>query len=90
MEEFEKMAASELYELSNTEQEASGVFAAAGAGEFDETASEDEAGASAAGPEPGLEPVAGSAPEPSAESPETQNESNPSEAAPLNAESSAE
>jgi len=93
MEEFEKMAASELEELGNTEQEANGISAAAAAaGEFDETASEDEAGASAAGPEPGSEPDSepGPAPQASAESPETQSESNPSEAAPLNAESSAE
>lgn len=100
MEEFEKMAASELDELTETESETgstavqgtSGESAAAPAGELDETASEEEAGASAAGPEPGSEPdsESGPAPEPSAESPETQSESNPSEAAPPNAESSAE
>lgn len=100
------MAASELDELGNTEQERGDLPSAAAAGELDETGSdgtahdrtvsEDEAGASAAGPAPGSEPgsepasESGPAPEPLAESPETQSESNPSEAAPLNAESSAE
>ena len=89
----------------NTEQETNGISSVAAAEEFDETASEesageDEAGASAAGPEPNSEPgsepssepasASGQAPEPLAESPETQSESNPIETAPLNAESSTE
>lgn len=109
MEEFEKMAASELEELGSGEQETGDVPAAAADGQLGErtsegtvgeTASEDEAGASAAGSEldseagsgAGTEPESetGDAAEPLAESPETQSESNPSEAARLNAEPSAE
>ena len=76
MEEFEKMAASELEDMAQAEPAYDAALAATP--ELDENASEDPDGAPAA-PESEAEPTA---PEP----PEPQPESNPSESAPPSAE----
>jgi len=89
MEEFEKMAASELEEIEPAGAESNHAgFSESAAPELDETAGEDAGDASAAGSHPALQ--ADSAPQPPGQSPQTQNESNPSETAPLHADTSAE
>jgi len=79
MEEFEKMAASELDDMAQAEPDTEAPLPAAP--ELDENASEDEEGVTAApaAPQSEAEPTA---PEP----PEPQPESNPSESAPPSAE----
>ncbi len=88
MEEFEKMAATELEDIEPDAETNHAASAGAAAPELDEAARVDEADASAAGSNLGAQ--TDPAPQPSAESPQTQTESNRSEAAPLHVESSTE